>query len=307
MKKLVILKHGGGELANQLWNYVSICAYGLEIGATVRNPSFYEYHHFFRFLKDESFVTNLKARLLFRKPRRRSSFINRIERRKYALRSRITAWFEPSRVYSSENSLNQATYLPPSAPLPDRLQRYDALYFTGWLFRNPKGLEKFGSALREAFKPADFVAKRVDSIIAPLREKHSKIVGVHIRQSDYAGFKGGRFIVGQKRVRETLDEYIRENSMDAAAALFLITSDGPIDARKFDGLNIHISKENSVTDLFLLSRADAVIGSDSSFGAFAAWYANVPHIIFKNEAMDWAYYKNKTSFFTNKYSELARY
>ena len=41
MRKIIILKHGGGELANQLWNYLSVYAFGLERGISVLNPSFF--------------------------------------------------------------------------------------------------------------------------------------------------------------------------------------------------------------------------------------------------------------------------
>lgn len=306
-KKLVILKHGGGELANQLWNYASIYAYGLETGASVRNPSFFEYHYFFRFLKNESVITKLTTRIFFSTPRRRSHVLNRIQRSKYAVRAEITELFNSKRVYSSENSLNQATYLPPSADLPARLEGQSKIYLSGWLFRNPKGLAKFGEQLRRAFLPEERIVARIDGIMTPLRARYERVVGIHIRQSDYAGFKDGRFILSQDRVRAIINEYIREYGIDATKTLFLIASDGPIDQSKFNGLNIYVSKENSVVDLFLLARTDIILGSDSSFGAFAAWHADIPHVIFKNDRIDWEYYKEKKAFFENKYSDLARY
>ncbi|HEU0080902.1 MAG TPA: hypothetical protein VFQ72_02675 [Candidatus Paceibacterota bacterium] len=307
MRKIIILKHGGGELANQLWNYLSVYAFGLERGISVLNPSFFEYHCFFRFLKEESWVTRLTSRLFFRAPRRRSSWINRNQRLKYALRAWIVGALNASCVYSSENSENRQTYLPPTAPLPDRFDACSKLYLTGWLFRNPAGLAKFGKELRAAFAPSDEILRRVDAIISPLRSQYQHVIGVHIRQSDYAGFKGGRFVVSQVRFREVMGEFLRERRLDPARTVFVIASDGRVDERVFAGLNVAVSRENSVVDLFLLSRADAVIGSDSSFGAFAAWHGDIPHIIARNDAMDWAYYANKNSFFENRLSELMKY
>lgn len=307
MKKIIILKHGGGELANQLWNYLSIYAYGLHAGVPVRNPSFFEYHYFFRFLWGESWITKLTSRLLFRVPRRRSSLINRNERWKYAQRAWFTAKFHASCVYSSENNENRQTYLPPSGELPARYSTCNSLYLTGWLFRNPKGLAHFKTELHAAFKPTDRVLAKVDSIISPLRTNYTRLIGVHIRQADYKEFKGGKFIVSEERARAILDEYIAQKHLDASKTLFLIASDGPIDAKKFVGLNTYISHENSVIDLFLLSKTDTIIGSDSSFGAFASWYGDIPHIILKNGPVDWAYYADKQAFFENQQSELARY
>lgn len=303
-KRLIILKHGGGELANQLWNYLSIYAYGLETGLPVRNPSFFEYHYFFRFLRNESLVTQITSRLLFRTPRRRKSLINRNQRMKYAQRVWIVRKLHAACVYSSENVENRRTLLPPSGALPERYGRCTTLYFAGWLFRNPKGLEKFRDELRAAFTPTDAILRRVESIISPLREAYTTVIGVHIRQADYKAFKGGRFFIGQERVRTILDEYIREKRLDANKAVFVITSDGPIDREIFKGIHIFISKENAVVDLFLLSETDVILGSDSSFGAFASWYGDIPQIILKREPIDWAYYRDKTGHFDNAYSEL---
>lgn len=305
-KKLVILKHGGGELANQLWNYVSIYAFGLEVGASVRNPSFFEYHSFFRFLSRESWITRLTS-LFFRAPRRRSSLLVRNARWKHAVRAKIVATLNRSRVISSENSDAKKFDLPPTAALPERFASCDKLYFEGWLFRNSAGLKKHGATLREAFAPVDAIGARVDEIILPLRKKYEKIVGIHIRQADYKEFKDGKYLISQERVREIVSEYAKENILDAHKTAFVITSDGPVDQSLYKNLNVHISKENAVVDLFLLSRCDVILGSDSTFGGFASWYGDIPHIIFKNEPLDWVYYADKRSYFENRYSALARY
>ena len=306
MKKLVILKHGGGELANQLWSYASVYAYGLEMKIPVYNPSFFEYHYFFKFLSKESLLTKLFV-LFFHTPRRRSHLMNRIGRLKYRIVTKIQILAHLSCVISSENIENKVRYLPPSGPIPARFGQCDSLYFTGWLFRNPKGMAKFRKELFVTFFPSGQVERRVSEIISPLRQKYKKIIGVHIRQADYAGFKDGRFLISQERVREIVSEYAKENILDASSTAFLITSDGPVDESFYKKLNIYISKENSVVDLFLLSRTDVILGSDSSFGTFASWYSNIPHIIFKNEPMDWQYYADKKSYFENKYCVLTRY
>ncbi len=306
MKKIIILKHGGGELANQLWNYLSIYAYGLEIEAEVRNPSFFEYHSFFRFLPKENFITKIRA-FFFRVPRRRSHFIVKSARFKYKISSKIITSLNSHCVFSSENNENKATYLPPTKSLPPEFENCNKTYFTGWLFRNPFGLEKFNAELHKVFTPTDKALAQVEKIVNPLRQKYQKIIGVHIRQADYKVFKDGKFLINQERIREIVGEYAKENIIDAGKTVLLVTSDGPIDENLYKNMNIYVSKENSVIDLFLLSKTDVILGSDSSFGAFAAWYGNIPHIIFKNEPIDWDYYSSKKTFFSNKYSTLTQY
>jgi hypothetical protein len=225
----------------------------------------------------------------------------------YAVYTKVFILTHKNCVISSENKESRVLNLPPTEELPLHYTSCEKLYFSGWLFRNHKGIAKFETELREIFTPHKAILERVHSIVSPLREKYTKIIGVHIRQSDYKDFKGGIFIIPQSRIRTILDEYIKNWSLDIEKTVFLIASDGPIDTEKFSNLNISISKENSVTDLFLLSKTDSILGSDSSFGAFSSWYGNIPHILFKNEAIEWDYYKDKSEFFTNKHSVLNRY
>ncbi|HEY4500328.1 MAG TPA: hypothetical protein VJH25_00870 [Candidatus Paceibacterota bacterium] len=303
MKRIIILKHGGGELANQLWNYVNIYAYGLEIDTPVKNPSFFEYHSFFQLIRNESFVTKLLSRF-FRTPRRRSHIINKIVRFKYSILAKIKRYIHAPCIVSSENSDNKVIYLPPSGSVLGRFGKCVILYLTGWLFRNPIGIEKWRSELLRAFAPNQKIMTKIDGILLPLRQKYEKIVGVHIRQGDYAIFKGGKYLVSQERIREIVSEYAKENILDARKTVFMVASDGAIDQGLYKNLNVYFSKENAVTDLFLLARADIIIGSDSSFGAFASWYGDIPHIIAKRESMDWDYYRGRASCFRNKYATL---
>ena len=253
MKKIIILKHGGGELANQLWNFLSIYAYGLEVKAPVRNPSFFEYHLSFKFLRDERLATKCLS-IFFRTPRRRSHPINKIARLAYLASAKVVEKINSGCIFSSENNQNEAVYLPPTKALPANFESSTKIYFTGWLFRNPSGLDKFRAELVKAFAPNEKVADKVQEILTPLRQKFNRLVGIHIRQADYGEFKSGKYLIDQKRVREIINEYAKNHNLDILKTVFIITSDGRIDENHFAGLNIYISKENAVTDLFLLSK-----------------------------------------------------
>jgi hypothetical protein len=303
MKKIIILKHGGGELANQLWNYISIYAYGLDSKTLVQNPSFFEYHHFFNLLKNESVLTKIRT-WFFRTPRRRSHPINKIARFKYGIQIKIMEHLHKKCLLSSLNTLNTSVYLPPTKILSQNLEKCNILYLTGWLFRNPIGINKFRKELMETFKPVKKVEDKVEAIIGQLKNKYEHVIGVHIRQADYKTFKESAYFLEQGRVREIINEYIAVYNLDKEKTVFLITSDGPVKTEVFKGLNIYVSKENAVVDLFLLSKTSAIIGSDSSFGAFGAWYGNVPHIVMKKGLMDWNYYDGNKTYFDNKYLTL---
>lgn len=306
MKKGIILKNGGGELANQLWNYISIYAYGIEKNRIIKNPSFFEYHSYFKFIKNESLLTKFFSFWFKNFSGRRSSFRSKFWRNIYALYACLLTLLNKKKIISSENTKAEKVYLSPTQEsVPD--EDIPNLYFTGWLFRNSIGLEKYRQNIIETFAPEESITRKVTSIVKSIDSHYEKIIGVHIRQADYAIFKDGKYLLTQERVREIIDEYCVKKNTVLNKTIFIIASDGPIQENIFKGLNIYISKEKAVTDLFLLSSCDEIIGSDSSFGAFASWYGNIPHILMTKETMDWEYYTDKKKFFQNKYSTLAHY
>ncbi|MDP3996376.1 MAG: hypothetical protein Q8P86_01630 [bacterium] len=310
-KKTIILWHGGGELGNQLWNFASIYAYCLEHDRECLNYSFFQYGEFFNMPVGNKFIKTLFFSPFKSYRKRRNGLRVKIAKLIYKIiyLKPIEIMFS-QKVVSSENLESKTYCLPPTQRPPELFRKEedsDVVYMVGWLFRNPEGLRKFRKELLDVFAPKKEIMNRTEEILRPLRLKYNNIVGVHIRQGDYAFFKSGEYFIEQKRVREILDEYMRENNIDESNTLFVITSDGAVQSKFFNGLNVYISKEDAVTDLFLLAKTRTIIGSDSSFGAFASWYGNIPHIIFKKDKMDWQYYSDKNSYFENKYCTLVNY
>jgi hypothetical protein len=80
-----------------------------------------------------------------------------------------------------------------------------------------------------------------------------------------------------------------------------VCSDESVDKEKFMGINFVVSDKGAVEDLFILASCDVILGSDSTFGGFASYWGNIPHIVFKQNKIDWVYYENKTQYFENKY------
>ena len=308
IRKAIILEHGGGELANQLWNFASIYAFALERGLSVENPSFFEYHSFFRFLPKESALTKLFSSLFKTANRRRRSHpIKRFGRLAYRAIANLKGAVHRPCLFSSENSISAVTYLPPTGKIPHELENCSEIYFKGWLFRNPRGLEKHRKDLVTLFRPNEEIETEVHEHIRGIRAHFAHVIGIHIRQGDYKTFKKGKYLIDQDRAREVIDEYVNEHGLAADKTCFIICSDGKINPDKFSGLNFRISNMPAMHDLFLLSSTDAIIGSDSSFGDFASWYGNIPHVVMTQEPIDWEYYRGRSEFFENRYSTLVHY
>jgi hypothetical protein len=302
MKKIVIIRSAGNELANQLWNYASIYAYTLENGHSLENPAFFEYGEYFNMKASPNFL----FKILFFNPfrnytKRKTALKRRVWRKVYSWYSSIILWKNKENTITATNTIY---YFPPKAEL---LIGYTNTYFDGWLFRNPIGLRKYHKEITEYLKPRRDIQDLVESKIKEIRSKYTKVIGVHIRQGDYKTWKGGVYFLDQGRVREVLNEYISKFGINKDKTCFFIASDGKIDESLFSGLNIVVSKNNAVTDLFLLSRTDTIIGSNSTFGAFASYYGDIPFIVMQKNSMDWDYYSDKVLFFENKYSTMVNY
>jgi hypothetical protein len=309
-KKVIMLENGGGELANQLWAYVSVYAYAQERGYQLSNPSFYEYGS--SFVVPRSALLDLILFKPFKNYRgRRSEMKPQLWRKAYKVAVKMTTAVFPTKIISSMNTENRTYYLPPSAePTPElaALERsHKNIFMKGWLFRNPAGLEKYRNDIVEYFKPVPEVLATGAKFLKDIRKSYQHVIGVHIRQGDYKTFKGGKYWIEQVRIRGIINEFLAWSKIPANKACFVIASDGRIDHEEFEGLNIKTSAMGSIEDLFMLSKTDLILGSDSSFGNFAAFYGNIPHIIFKKEPLDWEYYADKAGFFENKYCTMVQY
>ena len=311
MKKVVIFQTSGNELANQLWNYASVFAYAREKGYEVENPAFFEYGNYFPNAKAGFFF-----KLFFFLPftnytKRKFALRRRIWRKLYFWYAKIVFHFIKNRLIVYKDQENKPYYLPPTINSPEVLRQFETtvgnIYFDSWLLRNPVGLEKYRDEIHSYFKPRKDINDVVVSQMKEWRKKGKMIVGIHVRQGDYKTWRGGAYLIKQSRVREIIDEYLSVLSKNKDEVFFVFTSDGSIDEKFFDGLSFTVSKNNAIADLFLLSSTDSIIGSDSSFGAFAAYYGNVPFIVMQSQAMDWEYYRDKKTFFENKYSTVVHY
>lgn len=308
-KKVVILDHGWGELANQLWNAASVYAYCLERGFAFENWSFFEYQQFFKEPAENVFLRLLSLPLR-NYSGRKTALRRHILRKIFSMALKKPIWLlQPGRIVSTGES--RTTYLPPTENSPKELVALETgrktIYLTGWYWRNPSGLIKYRNEILAQFAPRESIRKSVEDFLVPLRAKYEHIIGVHIRQGDYATWQGGKYLLSHARIRETLDEYLARFGFSPDTTCFVIASDGKIEVKYFQDLHIVITGKSLVEDLFILSKADAVIGSNSSFGDMAAYLGNIPHIIVTDDVMEWEYYQNKTQFFENKYCTTVHY
>lgn len=313
MKKVIILQHNKGRLANQLWLFVVVYAYCLERGYQCRNYSFFEYARFFSipfynffvsiffyfpYLFFDSVVPSLRRYYRFILRKLYLSFA-------FFVRSFFSGVFISSLHNSDEVFLFS---LPPSNSDNAQVVGFESssqntLYIMGWSFINPVGIIKFRDSICSYFLLRDQYRTPLEDRIKELRRVYDYVIGVHIRKGDYDTFCYGSLLFSEAEAYSFMKEYLRMFSLDLEKTVFVIFSDGDIDISVFSGLRVVRERNKTdVEDLFELSMVDSILGSDSTFGAFASYYGNIPFIIFKREGIDWGYYQDKKEYFENKYS-----
>jgi hypothetical protein len=66
-----------------------------------------------------------------------------------------------------------------------------------------------------------------------------------------------------------------------------LCSDEAIEQDKFVGLNFVLGPGSEITDLYMLAETDMIIGSNSTYGTWAAYYGQIPFYCFSAEKINW--------------------
>jgi len=157
------------------------------------------------------------------------------------------------------------------------------IYFYGWPFVNPDGIKNHREEIVEYLKPKPHIAKKVVQFLEPLQKKFAHIIGVHYRLGDYRTCpKLKEYYFSQQELNKILDDYVVTSGKNREKTVFIICSDEPqlIQKENFPYLNLVFGPGNEIEDLLTLASTDMIIGSNSNYGRFAAYYGDVPFKLF---------------------------
>lgn len=283
--EIIILRHNGGQLCNQLLLFISIYAFCLEKGFTCINFSFYEYNKYFNFPTPNIFVKFFELINNFRFSKSRVIVYNLYKYAAYL----ITFLKKGTIIKADPGSI---FYLPPTKDkilshqqiIRAILQKNDRFYIDGWTFRNPVGIKKYRNKIIEAFRPKREFIQKANKFIDKVKQ-NNYLIGVHIRQGEYKSknFEGGAWYFNEREVAEILKEYLKKEKLDARKVLFILCSDGLINLSLFSDLNIKLGPGLMIEDLIVLSKCNLILGSNSTFGSFSAYFGNIPFFIFDRQ------------------------
>ena len=144
----------------------------------------------------------------------------------------------------------------------------------GWLFRSERLFQKHAEKVREHFRIAEQHQANVDRLLVSLRDRADVVVGVHLRQGDYATFMDGKYFFTVTQYASMMQRLVEQLSPQRVA--FLVCGNATLNPRDFAGLPVRFGSGQIIEDLYALAGVDLLVGPPSTFAGWASFYGHVP-------------------------------
>ena len=277
---MIIVASKPGQLGNILFVYSHVIARAIESNLSVANPALDEYADLF---------PSTRGDLLCRFPARQSRVGTTARRRKLVYRffhgvgrilGKLKLDLPPVRQitlrdWHTEFDLGDPEFL---AGLKPR----QGVLLLGWLFRDPRAMEKHSGAVREFFRPHERNQQNIDELITRARQDSDVLVGVHVRHGIIHFANTRKYFYTAQRYGEMMDELVQ--LFPGKRVSFLICSDWPQDPKLFSRFKVTFGTGDLIEDMYGFARCDYLIGPPSTFTMWASFYGQVPlNIICRND------------------------
>ena len=146
--------------------------------------------------------------------------------------------------------------------------------FAGPLIRDGSATWRHRDAIRSFFRPTNECAQRVDELIAALRASADLVIGVHVRQGDYAEFEDGRYLYSVEQYAQVMTRLVSLHSERRVG--FVVCSNEDLSLDAFGALPVTFGLGRIDDDLHTLARCDLLVGPPSTFTAWASFMGDVP-------------------------------
>lgn len=151
-------------------------------------------------------------------------------------------------------------------------------FLKGWHTRNQtEYIYSAKSELKKIYTPREAIVNVARSLLSKMKEKHNRIIGVHIRRGDYIEWNDGRFYYTWEQYKNFME--CLKNLYSNEKIAFFISSNEKISKQNFEGCDCYFFENIEspvITDLYMLSICDQIIGPPSTFSRWASFYGEVP-------------------------------
>lgn len=269
---MILISDRPGSLGNRLFVYAHFIAFSAEHGVSIWDPAFGDYASEFEKTASDPLCRYPPVRSRLPASRWVRSFLFLLARTAAAIIARVGP-----RERLGLDLLRIATWdlcdLSNDSFL-NRAHERKVLLVQGWLFVDEKSLHKHADKVRRHLTPAAHHRHKSARTLAALRKTADVIVGLHIRQGDYAEFLQGRYFFSTEQYAAIAQRMT--DTLEGASAIFVICSNSQQDPAAFDRIPCHFSSGTPIEDMCLLSGCDYIIGPPSTFTLWASFFGQVP-------------------------------
>ncbi len=272
----VVIAAKAGRLGNRLFLSAYFMANALAKGYHLLNPSFSDYAPLF-----EGSATDPLSRFPEVGRRANPEFASQchdVSRRFFSAAGIVASSLGLSAIRqldirASHDAGDQSYDLNGDA-FEELLRSNQFLIAKGWKFRDDTNLIRFHSEISRYFRPVASIRALAELAVAKARESGDHIIGVHIRQGDYRGWKNGVHYFETEQYAHWMREIVALQPEKKIS--FLLCASDPIEKHHFHGLRTIDGPGSVVADLHALSLCDAIMGPPSTFSTWASYYGRVP-------------------------------
>ena len=273
LQKTIIISKKTGRLGNRLQLYAHWLAFALEKEVRILNPAFAEYSVLFQGTADQrwgKFPGDIDAASPSVASREWIYWLNRSA---YKLAKPLAISKNAGiRVAKAQSS----KFIQTDSLWNDFFKESWSILFTqGLHFYSPGDwFVRHGDTIRSFLAPLNDYQEKATKFVKQVKLQTDVLVGVHLRQTDYQEFVGGRFFYSLNQYLMKMLE-IRE-LYQPRRCTFLICSDVPWEGSLKQDLQCLSGPGTVIGDLMALSECDLILGPPSTFSGWAAWYGKVP-------------------------------
>ena len=249
---MIVVPFPFGRMCNRLVLAASFIAVAEEFGETFVHLAFADYCRFFE-------TTRFSPVLIFkplhpsRNPKKGACLVN---------------------VFSSHDAANRCFMMDnPESGFMRLIQTKRVVFALGWSFRAHALTQKHHDVIQQFFTPCRSHRKHAENVISQARHDAKHLVGIHIRQTDYRNFVGGKYYFSLETYRHIMK--IIEAQLPGKT-VFLVCSDTLISANEFEGLKVTFGTGHPIEDNLALASCDYIAGPPSTYSIWASYYGKVP-------------------------------
>jgi len=284
--KLFTIAGRCGRLGNRLIIFAQFIAFAEEHGHRLINFTFHSYAGFFESTRRDIYCQYPRAS--------RTSWLDAIPGAN-ALVRKTRICYHATRAASSLNerlhllgrtavtlreSPGRETTLLEGPEVQDQIRDAKIVFVNGFNFHAPRCVRRHADKIRSYFQPIEEYQQASRQAVERLRQDTDVVVGVHIRQGDYRGWRGGKSFFPISRYAAWMNEMAEQFSRRKVS--FLVCSDEPRNSQEFPGLRVGFGANSPMGDLYALAECDFIFGPPSTFSKWASFYGNKPVFHLRN-------------------------